>query len=57
MEEKRLLYIEVHQQKKQGLRISQISKRTKLTRTTIYKYLALDFEEAIEEFDHTSRKK
>ena len=57
MEEKRLLYIEVHQQKKQGLRITQISKRTKLSRTTIYKYLALDFEEAIEEFDLTSRKK
>lgn len=39
------------------MRITQISKRTKLSRTTIYKYLALDFEEAIQEFDLTSRKK
>lgn len=57
MEGKRVLYIEVHQLKKQGLRITQIAKRTKLSRTTVYKYLGLDFEEAIEEFDITSRKK
>lgn len=57
MEEKRLIYIEVHQLKKQGLKITQISRRTKLSRTTIYKYLALDFEQAIEEFDLTSRKR
>ena len=44
MEEKRLLYIEVHQLKKQGFRISQIAKRTRLSRTTVYKYLDLDFE-------------
>ena len=57
MEEKRLLYIEVHQLKKQGFRISQIAKRTRLSRTTVYKYLDLDFEEAIEELDVTSRKR
>lgn len=57
MEGKRLLYIEVHQLKKQGFRISQIAKRTRLSRTTVYKYLELDFEEAIEEFDTTSRKR
>ena len=51
MEEKRLLYIEVHQLKKQGFRISQIANRTRLSRTTVYKYLDLDLEDAIEEFD------
>ena len=35
MEEKRLIYIEVHQLKKQGLKITQISRRTKLVNARI----------------------
>lgn len=35
MEGKRVLYIEVHQLKKQGLRITQIAKKTKLLTTAM----------------------
>ena len=57
MEEKLMVYIEVHQLRNQRVRISQIAKRQKISRTTVYKYLEMSFEEAIEEFEPCARKK
>ncbi|MFP7473382.1 IS21 family transposase [Niallia taxi] len=57
MEEKLMLYLEVHQLTKQRLRVSQIAKRLKISRTTVYKYLEMTFEEAVNEFDIGERKK
>ncbi|MFJ7647233.1 hypothetical protein ACIQ1H_06780 [Lysinibacillus sp. NPDC097279] len=34
-------------------RIAQISKRFKISRKIVYKYLEMSFEEAINEFSHT----
>ncbi len=57
MEEKLMVYLEVHQLKKQKLRVAQIAKRLKISRTTVYKYLEMTFEDAIEEFKPGERKK
>lgn len=57
MEEKLMVYLEVHQLKKQRLRVAQIAKRLKVSRTTVYKYLEMSFEEAVEEFEPGDRKK
>lgn len=52
-----MLYLEIHQLKKQRLRVSQIAKRLRISRTTVYKYLEMTFEEAEKEFDVGDRKK
>ncbi|MFP3324255.1 helix-turn-helix domain-containing protein, partial [Planococcus sp. SIMBA_160] len=57
MEEKLMVYLEVHQLKKQRLRVAQIAQRLKISRTTVYKYLEMTFEEAVEEFEPGDRKK
>jgi transposase len=57
VEEKLLVYLEVHQLRKQRLRVSQIAKRLKISRTTVYKYLEMTLEEAVEEFEPNDRKK
>ncbi|WHY70547.1 helix-turn-helix domain-containing protein [Fictibacillus enclensis] len=36
MEEKLMVYLEVHQLKKKKLRVSQIAKRLNISRTTVY---------------------
>lgn len=57
MEEKLVLYIEIHQLRERRFRITQIAKRLKISRNTVYKYLEMSFEEAVNEFGHTQRKK
>lgn len=50
MEEKLMIYLEIHQLTKQRLRVSQIAKRLKISRTTVYKYLEMTFEKTVNEF-------
>lgn len=57
MEGKLVLYIEIHQLRERKFRIAQISKRLKISRNTVYKYLDMTFEEAMDEFSQTERKK
>lgn len=52
-----MLYITIHQLREKRLRITQISKQLKLSRNTVYKYLSMTFEEAVEEFGTLNRKK
>ena len=40
--------VEVHQLKKQGFKVAAIARKCHLSRTTVYGYLAKDFEEALE---------
>lgn len=58
MEEKLVLYIEIHQLKKRGLKIAQIAKHLNVARNTVYKYLKMTFEEAQNEFSipHKAKK-
>lgn len=53
-----MLYIEIQQLKKRGLKISQISKHLNVARNTVYKYLEMTFEEAQNEFviPHKAKK-
>lgn len=46
--EKLLLFVEVHQLKKQGFKIAAIAKKLNISRNTVYKYLNMTFEEANE---------
>jgi transposase len=46
--EKLLLYIEVHQLRKKGFKISSIARKLGICRNTVYKYLEMPFEEATE---------
>lgn len=46
--EKLLLFVEVHQLKKQGFKIAAIAKKLNVSRNTVYKYLNMTFEEANE---------
>lgn len=46
--EKLLLIIEVHQLKKKGFKIAAIANKLGISRNTVYKYLDMTFEEAIE---------
>ncbi|PEA55758.1 IS21 family transposase [Bacillus pseudomycoides] len=46
MEEKLVLYVEIHQMYKRKFKITQIADHLKVTRATVYKYLAMSFEEA-----------
>ena len=57
MEEKLVLYIDIHRLHERRLRISQIAKQLKISRNTVYKYLDMTFEEAVEEFGPIERKK
>lgn len=57
MEEKLMLYIEIHQLREKKLRVTQIAKQLKISRNRVYKYLDMSFEEAVNEFSHTQRKK
>lgn len=57
MEEKLVLYIEIHQLRERRFRIAQIAKRLKISRNTVYKYLDMSFDEAVNEFINTERKK
>ncbi|WP_338838105.1 helix-turn-helix domain-containing protein [Kurthia gibsonii] len=57
MEEKLVLHIEIHQLRDRGLRIVQIAKRLRISRNTVYKYLDMSFEDAVNEFSQTGRKK
>ena len=52
-----MVFLEIHQLRKQRMRIAQIAKRLKISRTTVYKYLKMTFEEAVEEFGPGDRKK
>lgn len=44
--EKLLLYVEIHQLKKQGFKIAAIAKKLGISRNTVYKYLNMSFNEA-----------
>ncbi|RTQ86065.1 IS21 family transposase [Lysinibacillus telephonicus] len=57
MEEKLVLYIDIHRLHERKLRISQIARQLKVSRNTVYKYLNMTFEEAVEEFGTIERKK
>jgi transposase len=54
--EKLLLYIEVHQLRKQGFKIAAISKKLKISRNTVYKYLDMPLEEATEWINSLNRR-
>ena len=41
-----MLYVEVHQLADKKLKVAQIAKRLRISRTTVYKYLDMTFEEA-----------
>lgn len=56
--EKLLLFLEVHQLKKQGFKIAAIAKKLELSRNTVYKYLGMTFQEASDWISSTgSRRK
>lgn len=56
--EKLLLYVEIHQLKKQGFKIAAIAKKLEISRNTVYKYLNMSFNEASEWVSSTgSRRK
>ena len=57
MEEKLVLYIHIHNLRERKLRISQIARQLKISRNTVYKYLKMTFDEAVEEFGPIERKK
>lgn len=57
MEEKLMLYVDIHQLKAQRFRIAQIAKRLKISRNTVYKYLDMNLDEAVEEFGTSTRKR
>jgi len=44
--EKLLVFIEIHQLKRQGFSVSTIAKKKGISRNTVYKYLGMTFEEA-----------
>lgn len=50
LEEKFMLYVEIHQMYKRNFTVSQIAKQLKVSRTTVYKYLDMTFEEVQEWF-------
>ncbi|WP_424923089.1 IS21 family transposase [Aureibacillus halotolerans] len=52
-----MVFLEVHQLRNQRLKVSQIAKRLRISRTTVYKYLEMTFEEAVDEFGQNDRKK
>lgn len=56
MEEKLVLHIEIHQLRKRKLKVTQISNQLKICRNTVYKYLDMTYEEAVEEFSKTRQK-
>ncbi|MFS0577534.1 IS21 family transposase [Sporosarcina sp. 179-K 3D1 HS] len=49
--------VEVHQLKKQGFNISAIARKCNLSRTTVYEYLGMDFEEACKWVDELKTRK
>lgn len=56
--EKLLLYVEIHQLKKQGFKIAAIAKKLGISRNTVYKYWNMNFDEATEWVSSTgSRRK
>lgn len=57
MEEKLVLYIEIHQLRERKLRISQIARKLRISRNTVYKYLNMTFDEAVNEFGPIERKR
>ena len=46
--EKLLVYVQIHQLKEQGFKVSAIAKKLEISRNTVYKYLDMTFEEATE---------
>lgn len=53
-----MLYLEIHQLVKRNFTVSQIAKQFKISRTTVYKYLEMSFEEALQQFEeYKTRKK
>lgn len=46
--EKLLLFVEIHQLKKQGFKVAAIAKKLEISRNTVYKYLDMNLEEASE---------
>lgn len=46
--EKLLLFVEIHQLKKQGFKVAAIAKKLEISRNTVYKYLDMTLEEASE---------
>lgn len=57
MEEKVLLYVEIHRLRERRFRIAQIARKLKISRNTVYKYLRMTFEEAVNEFGPIKRRK
>lgn len=52
-----MLYLEIHQLAKRNLTVSQIANQFKISRTTVYKYLEMSFEEAIQQFEESKTRK
>ncbi|WP_342777680.1 IS21 family transposase [Ureibacillus terrenus] len=52
-----MLYLDIHRLHDRKLRVPQIAKQLKISRNTVYKYLSMTFEEAVEEFGPIERKK
>lgn len=46
--EKLLLFVEIHQLKRQGFKVAAIAKKLEISRNTVYKYLDMTLEEASE---------
>ena len=52
-----MLYIEIQQMAAQKFSVLQISKQLKISRTTVYKYLDMSFEEATKWANSLSTRK
>ena len=52
-----MLYLEIQQMAAQNFSILQIAKQLKISRTTVYKYLDMSFEEATEWANSLSTRK
>ena len=57
MEDKILLYMTIHRLREKRLRIAQIARQLNISRNTVYKYLNMAFEEALNEFGELKGKK
>lgn len=56
LEEKLMLYLEIHQMAKRNFSVSRIAKQFKISRTTVYKYLDMTLEEAQQSFGEGMKK-
>jgi transposase len=56
MEEKLLLYMNIHQLHEKKFNIAQIAEELKVSRPTVYKYLEMEFEEVMDYLNNSNRK-